>query len=257
MADKYEFSNEYLKAMFYGQPGAGKTRLAASAAADPRLAPVLMLESFGNPISLRKVKDKPDIITIGSLEDYNEPYDWLSSGQDPNHPYVERFGLHPPYKTLIIDSITEVQRFVIRKVSGVDYTSPGNLTSPLGRQGFGQVLGTMLNWGVHYIGLDMNVILTSLESEKMEGSMIHRAPLLWGQSGNEFSGYVFMVLRIVTKLALNPAVRENVESDEDYYNVACFKETLLEYAKDQYDTGATYMANPTMSKVMDLLEQSS
>lgn len=241
-----------LKAMFYGNPGCGKTTLIGTASSDERLAPVLILNAKGNPHVLRKNKVRPDVVEIREMADFNEPYEWLTKhGQDPKHPFAVDFGLNPPYQTVVVDALTEVQRHVVRKVSGGESIHPGDLMPLLGRQGFGQLLGTMLNWANYYLELDMNVILTSHEAEK-EGKVW---PLLWGQSGNELAGYALLVGRIVTRLAAPANLKAEFEEGE--YNIMQVLETEKVYAKDQYDMGVDLIGAPTLTKVMDLIEQGS
>lgn len=259
MSKKYVFEVPKLKLLIYGAPGSQKTRTAATAALDSRMGRVLMLEAFGNPISIRDYPVKPDIITLEQMSDFNDPYEWLTSGQDPNHWFAQEYGLTPPYDTLIIDGLTEVQRFVVRKVSGADRVDPGDLTSALGRQGFGQLLGTMLNWAVHFVKLDMNVILTSLEAtQTSETGLTHKHPLIWGQTGNEIAGYMYMVMRITNDLVADRLLlTERTDPVRD--GVSCvgfFKETPQYYAKDQYGISVQHITNPTISKILDLIDQS-
>ena len=256
----YEFKKEKLKMLVYGQPGVGKTRLVATASADPRLAPVLMLEAFGNPISIRGYKEKPDIVTVHDMADFNEPYDWLTTGQDPKHPFCQQFGLKPPYKTIIVDSLTEVQRMVIRRITGQNFIGPGDPTPAMQRQGFGQLMGSMLNWAVCFLGLDMNVILTSHEAERQEvaGGIVYKKPLLWGQGGNELAGYCYMVMRLQTALSAEPWTRtipDNPVTDATQ-TIGWFCETTKHYAKDQYGIRTDHIIDPTMTEVMNLIEQS-
>jgi len=262
MSQRYVFEDTKLKALIYGQPGSGKTRLSASAAMDKRFGKVLMLEAFGNPISIKDYDPAPDIITIEDIADFNEPYAWLAAGQ-PKDDFCKDFGLKPPYDTLIVDGLTEVQRLVTRKITGIDFTSPGDLTGRMDRQGFGQLLGTMLNWAVHYIQLDMHVILTSLEATRQEtqGGLVHARPLLWGQSGNEICGYVYMVVRVVTALAAEKTLYTDGDDPVtvNTHNVAYFSETSKYYAKEQYGLAADFinhLTDPTMGKILDLLERS-
>ena len=257
---KYQFVDEKLKLLLYGQPGSGKTRTAATAAFDERMGNVLMLEAFGNPISIRDYPKKPDIITIEKMSDFNHPYQWITDGQDPNADFAKELDLKPPYSTLIIDGLTEIQRFVTRRVSGVEYTEPGDLATALTRQGFGQVLGTMLNWAVHFVRLDMNVILTSLEANQVnvDTGITHRHPLIWGQSGNEIAGYMFMVARLTNDLVgARLLMQETVDPVTDETStVAFFKETPQYYAKDQYGITVSHLTDPTIGKILDLIDQS-
>jgi hypothetical protein len=256
---KYTFRDEKLKMMVYGNPGVGKTRMVATAAWDPRLAPALMLEAKGNPISIRAYDKKPDIVVIKEMADFNDPYAWMSLGQPADHPFAVVNELHPPYKTVIVDSLTEVQRLVIRKVQHLDSSEPGNLTPALGRQGFGQLLGTMLNWATFYLELDLNVIITSHEAQKQdESQIIHKMPLIWGQSGNELPGYCYMVMRLIPGRTADAWMRTwpTDPLTDATQTVGLLKETTQYYAKDQYGVLTDHICDPTMAKVVDLIEQS-
>lgn len=262
MTKKYEQKDEGLKLLVYGAPGSGKTWFAGSAAEDDRFGRVLMLETFGNPISLRNKERKPDILTLEELEDFNDPYEWLSDGQPANSAWARNLGLTPPYGTVIIDGATEVQRFIMRKISGTGVVGPGDLSTQLSRQGFGQLLGTMLNWSIHYFGLvslGINVIITGLEANKQDDTMLIRnSPLFWGQSGNELCGYAYMVMRLSPKLRVDPELKADDEVFADStYNVGQIVETKRSYAKDQYGCGVTHIINPTAAKVADLIGLSS
>lgn len=243
-----------LKMMIYGTPGCGKTTLVGTAAEVEALWPVLYLNAKGNPHVLRHLKNRPDVITIRRMVDFNEPYKWLSDGQDPKDPFAVDLILHPPYKTLVVDAITEVQRHVVRRVVQGETTRPGDLLPLLGRQGFGQLLGTMLNWADAFVELPMNVILVSHEAKGSSDNSV--APLLWGQSGMEICSQVLLVMRLVTKLAMPANITAKVSKDL-VYNVGQVLETVSVYAKDQYDMGTTYIEDPTMQKVMTLIEQGS
>ena len=258
MTKNYVQTAEGMKLLIYGQPGAGKTWLAGSAAEDERFGRVLMLETFGNPISLRNKEKKPDILTLEKLEDFNDPYEWFTDGQPANSLWAKGLGLKPPYGTIIIDGATEVQRFIMRKISGNAVAGPGDLTTALSRQGFGQLLGTMLNWSIHYFNLantGIHIIITGLEANKQDESMIIRnSPLFWGQSGNELCGYAYMVMRLSAKLRVDPELKaDDRVFDDDTYNVGQLMETKRTYAKDQYGCGVTHIINPTMAKVADLI----
>lgn len=263
MTKKYEQKDEGLKLLIYGQPGSGKTWLAGSASEDKRFGRVLMLETFGNPISLRRKEKKPDILTLERLEDFNEPYEWLVDEQPKDSVFAKQFGLTPPYGTIVIDGATEVQRFIMRRISGNDVVGPGELTTALSRQGFGQLLGTMLNWAIHYFELTklgLNVIITGLEAHKQDESMlIKNSPLFWGQSGNELCGYAYMVMRLSVKLNVDPELKgiDDAVFYDETYNVGQIVETKRTYAKDQYGCGVKHIINPTMSAVADLIGLSS
>lgn len=249
---------EYLKVLLYGQAGSTKTRTAATAALDPRMSPVLMLEQGGNPLSIRSYAQYPTIVHMEKLEEYNPFYEWLSAGQPKDHPVVGHFDLKPPYKTLVIDSITEVQRFSFKMVTGNTKTGPGTIPQSTEIQHFNKVLGQMVTFAHLFFSLPMHVILTSLEREDKDdatGTIMYK-PLLWGQSGGEVAGYAYLVARLVHRAKLQGKDLRLVEDaiSDDTVSVALFRPTGKYVAKDQYGCMGAYMADPTMSKLLDLLE---
>lgn len=246
-----------LKLMVYGQPGSTKTRTVATAASDERTAPVLQLDVGGNPQSIRMYEKKPDIVTLDSLSDLNEPYDFLVNGQDPNHPFALDFGLHPPYKTVIIDGVTEVQRHSIRFVTGASGIGPGSIPGRMERQHYGAVLGQMLNFADLYYALEMNVIMTALEWGRQDSTNVTSfMPLLWGQSVDQVPAYALMVGRMVHRNRVDKvliAADDNLSKDETV-SVMMITPGGRFYAKDQYITGYDYLINPTISMVMDIIQ---
>jgi hypothetical protein len=263
MAKRFENASQGLIGIIYGRPGCGKTTLMGTMSDDERFGRVLDLDVFGNPQVLARREKKPDIVMMERLEDFNEPYQWLVNDQSKNDSFAKELQLTPPYQTLLIDGTTEVQRFITGLITGSTHTDPGTLTNALGRQGFGQLLGTMMNWAKHFIELSqlgLNVFFTCLEAEKKDESMVsHYEPLIWGQSGLELCGYALLVGRLTTRLKTD---REIKGLDDDVlvsttYNVLQIQPTTATYAKDQYGCGVTHIVNPTMAKVMDLIRQSS
>lgn len=263
MAKRFEDSKQGLLGIIYGQPGSGKTTLMATACEDERFGRILDLDAFGNPQVLRKLAKRPDIVLMDALEDFNDPYNWLLEGQDPKSPYCKELKLTPPYTTVFVDGTTEVQRFIVNLITGAAKMDPGKMVGSLGRQGFGQLLGTMMNWSKHFIELSklgLNIFFTCLEADKKdEDQKSHFEPLIWGQSGLELCGYVLLVGRLAVRLQVD---RELKGLDEEVlkkstYNVLQLLSTATTYAKDQYACGTTHIVNPTMSGIMDLIERSS
>lgn len=258
----------YLKVLFYGQPGSTKTRTSATAVYVPPLEPVLMLESGGNPISLRDYDKIPDIVHIDKLDEFNQPYEWLSMSQPPNHPFCREMQLNPPYRTVIVDSITEVQRMSFRTVIGTTKVGPGTVPATAEIQHFNKVLGQMVTFANLFYSLPLNVILTSLEREDKDettGSIMYK-PLLWGQSAGEVSGYAYLVARLVhrtrldfkTETMINQAAKLGITEEpmsDSTTSVALFMPSGKYVAKDQYGMGIPYMVSPTMGKILAAVEK--
>lgn len=260
-----DMDSSLVKALLYGPPGSGKTRLGASATFVQDMYPVLMLESAGNPVSIRKYDPLPTILTMDSMKDYNAPYDFLSKGQPDDHPFKKMLldaGVELPkekFRTVFVDGMTEVQRFAFRVVIPGRDSAVGDLPASTEIQHFNSVLSMMTNWAYKFIKLDMHVILSSLEAEKQDKSGgIFRRPLLWGQSQGEISSYVYMVMRLSQTENMDARTKAVVANEIDEIkrstSVGFVRASSSFYAKEQYgmrdeDGEMKYMFNPTMEKI--------
>lgn len=257
MAKRVEVSHEsYLRVLFYGKPGSTKTRTGASATLDERTSPLLILNASGNPLSIREYDPQPDIIDIEELKDVNAPYDWIRGGQKENHRFCQEFELSPPYKTLMVDQLTDLQRMSFAHVTGSKGIGPGDYPQRVQRQHFGSVLSQMVNFSKLYYSLPINVIMTALEKttvNEMTGAVTY-SPLLWGQSDVEVPGYAYVVARLVHRSQVRKNVLKVVEdADSSTVSVAFFVPGGTYYAKDQYGALGMFMADPTISKMVDLI----
>lgn len=259
MASRIDVSKEpYLRVLLYGVPGSTKTRTAATAALDERTAPALMLNAAGNPISLRDYASLPDIINIEELSDVNAPYDWILKGQPEKHPFCRQFDLNPPYKTLIVDQLTDVQRMSFAQVTGNKALAPGSHPARTERQHFGSVLGQMVNFAKLYYSLPLHVIMTCLEKKTVNDATgaVTYSPLLWGQSDVEVPGYAYIVARLVHRSNIKGrALKMMEDADENTTAVAFFVPSGTFLAKDQYGALGPWMVDPSIGKMVDLIEQ--
>lgn len=94
----------YLNLLVYGEPGAGKTYLAGTALDNKATAPVLFLDVEGGAVTLRKRKNL-DVIQIRTMDQIKQVND-----------EIFKQGANTYYKTIIIDSLTELQKLDMRTV---------------------------------------------------------------------------------------------------------------------------------------------
>lgn len=251
---------EYKKLMFYGQPGSTKTRTACSAALDDRTSPVLLLDCGGNPLSIRDYARKPDIIQIDALADLNPVYRWLATGQDPKDTLVKQMDLNTDgYKTVILDGVTDLQRFSFAQVVGNVNKLPGDIPSPTQIQHHQGVLQQMTNLSRLFFKLPMNVIVTALEKETQDanGQLMYR-PLLTGQAPGEVAAYAYTLARLVHRARVSKREQRDLkiaeDPNEETVAVAFFRPSGAIMAKDQSGIGLDFMVDPTITKIIDAIE---
>lgn len=123
-------TKKYLKMLIYGPYGVGKTTLAASAEDVPEMSDVLYIDAEGGMLSLA---DRPDIdvIEINDFSQFARIHQYLirhCAARDANDTEAlkkleESLGLDRKvpkrYNTVVIDSLSEVQRYNMYQLLGV------------------------------------------------------------------------------------------------------------------------------------------
>jgi hypothetical protein len=249
-------SEPKLKLMLYGVPGSTKTRTAASAALDDRTAPALLLDMGGNPLSIRDYAKKPTIIQIDSLNDITTVYDWLVKGQPADHA-LAKAGLEPGYKTVIIDSITDVQRYAFAMLTGSTGARPGEQQAAVQIQHHNVVLGQMTTISRDFFRLPLHVIITALEHEKQDsiGNLYYR-PMLTGQAEGAVGAYAYAIGRCMHKGRIDTKFARLLEDAKltPKTSIVFFNPSTRAVAKDQHNFGAAYIVDPTVTKLLDAMD---
>src|ERR1700760_2225712 len=102
--------NRFLKALFFGPSGAGKTHMLGTATEDPRTSPMLLIDFEGGDETLAGLDI--DVAPVRSWEDYNEVYGPLLEEKDWEIPgsSLKKGEL---YRSVGIDSISETHIFAL------------------------------------------------------------------------------------------------------------------------------------------------
>lgn len=257
LGDPTELMPEHrIRLILYGMPGGTKTRTAATATFDERSHPVLMLNARANPISIREYLPFPTIIDVNELEDMNDPYDWISRGQPMDDPLVPQFGLTPPYRTLIVDQITELQRMYFDKVMSIKSLKPTDIPMKRTYNHFGRVLQGMMHMTRLYLdpNIPMHVVFVAQEREANteEGRLL--GPMLEGASQIEVPSYCNITCRIQHYSQVDKIILRLMEKEyPDASGIAFFEPTGKFQAKDQFGRLPSFMPDPTFSKMLDLI----
>lgn len=218
-----------IKILIYGDSGKGKSVLAASASLVPEMSPVLFLNAEGGTLSVSKFYPDIDIVNITDFMQMQSIFDALRKG---NH----------GYKTVVIDSITELHRQSMAKIMFDTVTKDPNrdLEVPAQREWgkAGEQIRKLIRMFRDLPAI--NTIFVALETEVgEEGRPKQIGPSLPGKLFKEVPGYVDIVARMyhvqVTEGDKRVTKRVLLTSGTDKI-----------IAKDRTDCVPTPLPDPTM-----------
>ena len=176
----------HVKAMIIGESGAGKSHLAATA---PR--PLILLTEPNGAMSIMHSNPNAMIIQVDNLEQFQEAYMAIhynamyhagernSDGKPYSQP-PEFKGLE--FDTIVIDSMTELQRYLIDDIKGPRDPKTGK-TKHMSLQDYGELGHRMSGMIRRLCKLPYHIVFTSLCEVQTEGehNTRHMYPLLTGK----------------------------------------------------------------------------
>lgn len=187
---KISESKPFLNILIYGSSGVGKTRLAGSADDVPEMRKVLFIDVEGGTLTLQNSPyNGVDIVRVKSWADMQRVYDDLYRG---THGYT----------TVIIDSLTEIQKLSMDKI--MRNLIEDNETRDADVPGIRE-------WNINieqtrkfvrlFRDLPMHTIITALdksEQNKRTGQ-IKRKPSLSGKVADEVAAFLDIVVYLYVK----------------------------------------------------------
>jgi phage nucleotide-binding protein len=176
--------------LLYGPPRVGKTVFAGSAGCDPRTAPVLVLDFESGASSLRGTPGDVHVLAINTWEDYNEIYEYLLNGEDV------------PYKTIVVDSISETHIFSLMGVveKSVQESDRRQNDLQIEQSDYGKSLLQMRKFLRSFRDLPYNIVFTAIsKTEMVPGEGWVQKPFLFGQLADEVVGMFDVVAFLMHK----------------------------------------------------------
>jgi hypothetical protein len=249
----------YLKCLIYGQPGAGKTTLAGSSQLVSEMKDILYIDAESGSMSLSTIDDI-DFVHVKSYSQFSKVFDFLRlhctlrDREDLTklHELHERFGIHPDkrYNTVVIDSITEVQKMAIYMLTGMEIGNVKLDTIPdaVQIQEWGQLAEMIRILIRSFRDLPMNSIFVAAEQlVEIQPGRTMKMPSMPGKLANEIQGFLDVVGYLTSR----------TEITEDG-NAQIFRRLYLIagktfQAKNRFaDSGVSYIDDPTMQKLYNV-----
>lgn len=248
----------YLRLMNYGEPGTGKTWLGASAALDKLTSPVIFVNYKGQIASLRSnpqymeaIKDgRLGIVTLKNYAELDHVYSWLYRGAGSRPVFDKAFPVFP--RTVVIDSITELQRSEVMRIPG---NTPGKFMVTIAApkiKDWGTILNTFTSMADLFYHLPMHVVISGLESTIFGEVEVGKEPkaagyriALQGSGQTQVPAYSLTLMRLV-----------RAPANADHYSVGYTRSSMMK-TKEQTGMLPKKIAGPTIPMLARLLQGKS
>lgn len=234
-----------IKQLVQGRSGAGKTVLCASASTVPEMSPILILDfqaglmSLGAP-GVKKIVDlrNIDVLSIHSFREFKDVYEELRKGEHR-------------YKTIVIDTLSDVARMVQQQVMDVAVRKdPSRDPLQLGIGEWGKSLEQMRRVleGFRYLSTHMLVsVLTSEDRDDVSG-VIKARPSVAGRLRDELP-WLFDIVGFLVSDTKKEG--DNVVAERSMY----FMPTRRWDAKDRTGVLPFEMEDPSMGKIYQMIKE--
>lgn len=221
-----EARTRYLKMLVYGGPGVGKTTLAGSFTNDERLKDVLLVTAEGGDIVFEDNDqvadpDNIDVLKLERIEQLQKTFEFLQfhirardAGDDKRLEELQRMVFGVPtgepvgrirkYRTVILDSLTDIESLNMTKVLGLDskgfevgddFQAPGFAEFRKNNNTIQAVVRSFRN-------LDVNlVVICGQKYSQDELKRFHYTPWLTGQLATQIQSFVDLVGYMVVSSA--------------------------------------------------------
>lgn len=224
-----------LNILIYGNPGVGKTVLLGSADAIPAMRPVLIIDVEGGTYSLNNTYPDVEVVRVKTWDELQELYNVLHAGDHP-------------YRTIGLDSITEIQKFSMYQImQDVVAKEPSRDPDIPSVREWGKSIEQIRKLVRAFRDLPLNVIFTALvktEKDNKTGNT-YTKPYLPGKLADEVAGFLDIVSHMYVK---------DWEEDGEKVRKRLLLTGATEYivAKDRSGKLPLLLEEPTMSAIHEI-----
>ena len=218
----------FINMLVYGNSGVGKTRLAGSADAIPSMRKVLIIDVEGGTLTLSHSYPNVDIVRVKTWDDMQAVYDELQAG-------------NTDYNTVVIDSLTEIQKFNMYDImSDLKKKHPDRDEDVPSMREWGINLEQMRKFVRAFRDMPINTIFTALAKEEKNSrtGIIHKTPSLSGKLAGEVAAFLDIVCYMYKK-----------EINGELQHMLLTTSTEEFVAKDRTGKLPLVIQNPTMAEI--------
>lgn len=222
--------------LFYGDSGTGKTTLAGSADKVPAMRPVLFVDIEGGTESLRHSYPEVDTVRVTTWKEMQNLYNVLYEGGTG-------------YKTVVLDSLTEIQKFnmytimeaVVQKRPDLDQDVPS-------MREWGKNLEQLRKMVRGFRDLEMHTIFTALNKtdKDQRTGIVTMKPSLSGKLADEVAAFLDVVCYYYVK-------QVGDGEDTQFKRLLLTQKTDGQVAKDRTGKLPMIIEDPDMSKIYELM----
>ena len=228
--------------MLYGAPGIGKTWFAGTAAQVPILQPILVLDSDGGYRTLQGKKqfEGLDIIRIRTFKELSQVYnDLVEPGK---------------YRTVILENIGEIHNFAMDDLMAKVISKDANREEyvPSMRE-YGIVRKQILKVLKYFTLNETSNLIVTCHAKKDKNELTQREsvyPSIPGKLATDIPGYV----DIVGYMSIEEPNIGDRNRGVTSKRVVRFQPSQKVEAKDQSDMLGEVLEDPTMEKVVKLIQ---
>jgi phage nucleotide-binding protein len=230
---KAEQRSQFLNILVYGDSGMGKTTLGGSADEVPEMSPTLVVDVEGGTESLRHSYSDVNIVRVSTWKEMQQVYDELHAGRHP-------------YKTVVLDSLTEIQKFSMYQImlELVDMKEDADPDVP-GMREWGKNVEQVRKFVRAFRDLPMHTIFTALakEDKNPRTGKSKTAPSLQGKVAAEVPAFLDIVAYYYMKRV------EVVGQGQVEQRLLLCNATETVIAKDRTGRLPQVVEEPTMAKL--------
>jgi hypothetical protein len=234
-------SEALINMIIYAESGTGKTILAGSSDAVAEMSPVLIADVEGGTFSLRAFYPNVKSVRIKSWDDIATLYNELRRGDHP-------------FKTIVIDSLTELQKVSMTTIMAevIKHDADRDPEVPSVRE-WGKNAEQIRRVVRAFRDLPMNTIFTALvadDKDPKSGKTTYR-PSLPGKLAKEVPGYVDLCLYMYRKELPDPEQEGKTKNSRLLLSSA----TEQYVCKDRSNNLPPVLVEPTMAEIWSAIHK--